>query len=258
MLLLLGCGGPNTETLVDQLRVMAVVAEPPEVAPGATTALTAYIADPNDEAPTTMMWTCTDLGDGCLEAAEPGLGATVAAPAAGVVTTTRVAPMALAGVVADGTTVLPIPLWTLACGDGLCPVIDDLTAGEDVTTFLTDPIEGMKDLPLLGTSLGFSFLRLGARVEPLQNPVLTPGFDAVEVDAGASLELPFTVAFTGVASAWGYTTAGGFEMTDFPVEAGAVSLTWIAPEEAGTATLWVVVVGEEGGTAVWMGEATIR
>ena len=150
-LLLTGCGGPNSETLVDQLRVMAVVAEPPEVAPGASATLTAYIADPNDEAPTSMMWTCTDLGDGCMEAAEPGLGATVAAPEGGVVSTTRTAPMALAGIVGDGATVLPIPLWTLACADGLCPVIDDVAAGstsEDVTSFLNDPTEGMKGRPL--------------------------------------------------------------------------------------------------------------
>ena len=40
-----GCGGANDETVVDELRVMAIVADPPEIAPGATATVTATVTD---------------------------------------------------------------------------------------------------------------------------------------------------------------------------------------------------------------------
>ena len=80
----LGCGaGPNDETLVDELRVLAMVAEPPEVAPGAESTVEVTVADPEGVGPDVIVWTCTDLGDGCLEAALPGFGATVGDVASG-------------------------------------------------------------------------------------------------------------------------------------------------------------------------------
>ena len=62
------CMGPNDETLVVELRVMAMVAEPPEVAPGAMTTITVHVADPLDEAPEVLFWTCADLAvDGSVQ-----------------------------------------------------------------------------------------------------------------------------------------------------------------------------------------------
>ena len=58
---LTGCGGANEDTLVDELRVMAVVSDPPEVAPAATTTITATVADPLGVEPDVMLWTCTNL-----------------------------------------------------------------------------------------------------------------------------------------------------------------------------------------------------
>lgn len=268
LLLLAGCGGPNDETLVDELRVMAVVAEPPEVAPGATTTITVHVADPLGEAPEAMLWTCADLGDGCLEAADPGQGTTVGEPVAGTLTSERMAPPAFAGIVADGTTVLPIPTYALACVPGACPAIELATAApepgtddaDELSAFLADPFDALEDLPLTGTSLAFTLLSVSARAEPVTNPVLTPAStDPIVVATEEALELTLAVeGGAGELTAYGYTTAGGFDMTEYPVKDGAVTLTWIAGVEAGEATLWVVVNGEDGGSAVWAAVATIE
>lgn len=265
---LVGCGGPNDETLVSEVRVMAVVAEPPEVAPGATSTLTVYVADPLDEAPDAMLWTCADLGDGCLEAAEPGQGTTVGAPENGTLVTTRTAPPAFAGIVGDGTTVIPVPTWALACVPGACPAVDLAAAAPDPGTadadalgaFLADPTDGMKDLPLTGTSLALTLLSVSMRAEPVTNPAITPASsDPLTVATGESVPLTFTLdGGAGALTAYGYTTAGGFDMTEYAVEDGAVTLTWIAPEDPGEATLWVVVNGEDGGSAVWTSVATVE
>jgi hypothetical protein len=268
VLLLAGCGGPNDETLVDELRIMAVVAEPPEVAPGAVATLTVHVADPLDEAPEAMLWTCADLGDGCLEAAEPAQGTTVGAPADGTFTSERVAPPAFAGIVADGTTVLPVPTYALACVPGACPAIalaasapatgtDDADA---LSAFLGDPFDALEELPLAGTSLAFTLLSVSTRAEPVTNPVLAPAStEPVVVATEEAIDLAFAVeGGAGDLTAYGYTTAGGFDMTEYSVKDGEVVLTWIAGAEAGDATLWVVVNGEDGGSAVWTTVATIE
>jgi hypothetical protein len=263
---LAGCGGPNDETLVDELRVMAVVAEPPEVAPGAETTLTVYVADPLDEAPEVMLWTCADLGDGCLEAVEPTQGTTVGAPTDGTLVTTRLAPAAFAGVVGDGETVIPIPTWALACVPGACPAIDLAAAApaagsadaDELSTFLADPFEAMESLPLVGTSLALTLLSVSMRAEPVTNPVLTPAFDALSAAPEAEVTLEFQVDSADVTTAYGYTTGGGFDATEYEVEDGSVTLTWFAPADPGTVTLWVVVNGEDGGVAVWSGDVTVE
>lgn len=57
-LLVMGCGAKfDPETLVDTLRVLAVTAEPPEVAPGQGAAMSALVADPTRSAPQrTTLW----------------------------------------------------------------------------------------------------------------------------------------------------------------------------------------------------------
>ena len=261
------CMGPNDETRVVELRVMAMVAEPPEVAPGAMTTLTVHVADPLDEAPEVLFWTCADLGDGCLEASEPGLGATVAAPVDNRISTTRMAPPPFAGIVGDGTTVIPVPSYALACAPDLCPPLDDAkaapepgtAAADELSAFLEDPFTGLKDLPLAGTSLAFSLLSVSTRAAPVVNPVVTAASeDPVTVAPGGSVELTFNVTSDDVTTAYGYTTAGGFDATEYAVEDGAVTLTWFGSEEAADATIWVVVNGEEGGSAVWTAAAKVE
>lgn len=258
-LLLIGCGGPNEETLVDELRVMAMVVDPPEVAPGADAAITTYVADPLEEAPDVMVWTCTNLGDGCLEAALEDQGTTVASPADGIVSTTRTAPAELAYAVGDGETVLPVLLWALACVPGACPVIDlaasSPSGSQALSDFLADPFTGMEDLPLVGTSLAFSTIDVSMRADPLLNP----GFASTPTEVVGAPEETVSLDFeTDAYELWGYTTGGGFVMPSYLVEDGAITMEWVAPADAGTYTMWVVGTGEAGGTVVWTTSATVE
>ena len=254
-----GCGGANEDTLVDELRVMAVVSDPPEVAPAATTTITATVADPLGVEPDVMLWTCTNLGDGCLEAADPAQGTVIGRPVEGQLSTVVTAPVALAGVVSDGVTVLPVLLWTLACAPGVCPAIDLAAAqpavgsaeSETLAEFLADPITGAEALPLTDVSLALSQVRVSMRAAPLQNPVIVPPTDALVVGVGESVEFTIGVEFEGVTAAYGYTTNGGFSSAEYEVVDGEVKMTWFGSDEAGTADLWVVVNGEDGGSAVW-------
>ena len=254
-----GCGGANEDTLVDELRVMAVVADPPEVAPAATTTITATVADPLGVEPDVMLWTCTNLGDGCLEAVDPAQGTVIGRPVEGQLSTVVTAPVALAGVVSDGVTVLPVLLWTLACAPGLCPAIDLAAAqpapgsaeSETLSAFLADPITGAEALPLTDVSLALSQVRVSMRAAPLQNPVIVPPTDALVVGVGASLEFTIGVEFEGVTTAYGYTTNGGFSSAEYEVVDGEAKMTWFGSDVAGTADLWVVVNGEDGGSAIW-------
>lgn len=231
-----GCAaGPNDETLVDELRVMAVVAEPPEVAPGATTTITVTVADPDSTGATGATWICA--GAGCPES-----------PAEGPLPDGRLVTMRTAPLVPATEAAVPLPLWALACAPGACPV--------DLDAFAADPFTGMEALPLVGTSLALGRVVLSTRADPLVNPLISPEFGEVEADAGASIALAFSVA--GGALAYGYATAGGFDATEYAVEDDAVVLTWYAPEEAGDATLYVIVNGEDGGSAVWVGTGRAR
>lgn len=265
LFLLLACSGPNEETLVDELRVMSIVVEPPEAAPGATVAVDARIADPLAESPQVMLWSCTNLGDGCAEAAEPSQGVTVGPPVDGQLTASRTVSEMLLPIVQDGTTVLPVFLWALTCAPGLCPVIDlaatapavGSAEAKTLSTFLADPFSAMEDLRLEHTSLAFTQLKVSTRATPVQNPTLSPQFETVTVKAEGSVDLVFYVTDPGDFTAYGYTTAGGFDAPEYANEDGVVTLTWFGPAEAGEADIWVVVNNDTGGTAVWQGKGTV-
>ena len=74
--LLAGCmPGPSAETLVDELRVIAAVAEPPEVMPAETSNLEVVVADPLQNGAQVAVWACTPAGeDTCVEAGSPLAG----------------------------------------------------------------------------------------------------------------------------------------------------------------------------------------
>jgi hypothetical protein len=168
--------------------------------------------------------------------------------------------------VSDGVTVLPVLLWTLACAPGLCPAIDLAAAqpapgsaeSEALAEFLADPITGAEDLPLTDVSLALSQVRVSMRAAPLQNPVIVPPTDALVVGVGESLEFTLGVEFEGVTSAYGYTTNGGFDAAEYEVVDGEAKMTWFGSDVAGSADLWVVVNGEDGGSAVWHAVASVE
>lgn len=252
LLVLLACtAGPNEETLIDELRVLAILAEPPEVGAGETAEVSTTIVDPLDEGYESLVWAClvSDTESSCPYTAvdSPTLSATL--------------PTELS---LPEETALPLAqVWALACVPGTCPLIDGVrTNPDDWAEELANPYDWMEDLPIVGTSLAYRTVLVSSRTERQPNPTLsTDSATSLSVEVGGSIELSFTV--TGnlgeETKVYGYTTAGGFNTTEQrPDEAGGVVLTWFAPDEAGDAALYVIVNDSLGGTALWEASVTVE
>ncbi len=280
LLLLAACGGRNDQTSLTELRVVAMIAEPPEVGPGQSTTLTSVVVDPAAAGVETLTWTCTDLGEGCIE---PTLGpdwyVTGTPDIDGVVTATFAVPGLggpppatgdtgagdtggsfdtgtgdTGGGFDTGTLPAALPLigaYTLACAPGICPVITKAQAGTLEASDLADPTALMKGLPLTGTSLATRRIWLGSGVNAHQNPQATLAEEPV---VGTEVALRFTVTgtFGEEPSAFGYAEGGAVNAARYRIEAdGTVTLTWIPPEEGGLGNVYVVFNDDLGGTALW-------
>jgi hypothetical protein len=221
---LAACGGPNPETLLYELRVVAAVADPPEVGVGESYTLTATIADPLQEGGDWMIWSCIPQGDCVVQRGVLGVDI----------------PQAVLPAVA------PVPAWVMACAPGACDVVGATEAQ------LRDPEGWMQQLPLSGVTLGSRLTRITELPvdQRAGNPYLV---EEPEVpDVGTNAEVPLSFVVPGAASAWGLATGGGFTMVRYDVsDAGEAQLRWVAPEEPGEVTLYVVFDDERGGTAVW-------
>ncbi len=252
-----GCAmGPSDETLVPELRVLAIQADPPEAAPGEDVELTVTVADPLDNGAELLLWHCTDLGEGCLEGGTDHVWRLELDGDQASVTAT--VPAALAAFATDEP-LRATQLWALACEPGLCPQVNDPDGWD-----LSAPTDWLGDLPMSGVSLGLNLLAISTRDDRLANPELALA-DGTELVAqpGEHLELPFEVTLdtpaTGATLAFGYASAGGFGATDYLIgDSGEVSLDWYAPDEAGDVTLWVVVNDGEGGVGLWSGVVEVN
>jgi hypothetical protein len=261
--LLVACaGGPNDATLVDELRVVAAVADAPEIGPGEQTELTAWIADPGDVQPEVAIWTCTFAGDGCLETGT-ALSEWVAQPALvdGQVTASVTASPALAELL-TGPEELPMSVWMLACDPGLCPLFDALDAApgtdayDDAVDQLTSPLDWLSDLPKEGVSLATKSVAVSAREPDLRNQNPTLQVDVMVLQDG-SAELTPTIDDVDAgpdAAVWGLATSGGFEQTSTAWDEDP--MLWVeAMDEADTPSpeWWVIATDALGGSAVWTG-----
>ena len=279
-----GCAmGPSAETLVDELRVLAVLADRPEARPGETVALESLVVDPLDAGYDVMAWTCTPGPDGCLEAAGftgvswDGLVTAAQPEDPWLESAYFVAPQ-----VSEFVGPEPVPLvqhWTLACEPGLCPVLDaalaepapDSAESDALRAALGEPFTLLEDLPMLGVSLALRSLSVSTRddAERVQNPTVEcsardgePG-EPLSVEAGGRLPMLCAVSGTydGDAALWGYTTAGGWEGEAQELDPGDIDkeYVWIAPKEAPDVPvpIWVVSVDGFGGVGLWSGEVEV-
>ena len=205
---LLACGGVNDETVLAELRVWAMVAEPPEIGPGQSTTVTSHVIDPGASGFEVLTWACTDLGEGCLEpmlgvpwyaAGDPETGtpgssgrfaATFSAPMLGggppdgSVMDTAAPDTAAADTATPDTgstdtgsaTVPPAApltgLYTLACVPGTCPAIARAREGALSSEDVADVTALMAGLPIAGTALSTRRLWLGSGLNPHANPTL--------------------------------------------------------------------------------------
>jgi hypothetical protein len=251
--------GPKVETMVDDLRILAMVADAPEITPGEAIALTVHVGEPANQPVDLLVWSCFNLGEGCLEAKSPDRYFVVE----DVSLQASIEMASDASVLAFLTPELPeipVAIWALACDPGVCPSIELALAGELEESFLENPTDSLKDLPFDGVSLAFRTVWLSDREEKERrtNPVITPNFKLPDQASSAeNIELLFGVESNQESvQAYGYATAGGFGAPENPVLEGEVTPIWYpAPEEmeetAETVRFWVAVQDEEGGVAVW-------
>lgn len=276
-----GCSsGPAPETTLGDVRVVALDATTPEVAPGDEVALDALVADPKGGGTRLAMWTCTSIappgGDpACLESAVGwgvGTGASTliaGEPEAERFTASLVTPAALAGVLTDEFPALPVTVWALACRDDLCPVLDAIDAAIDdgavddaLAADLADPAAWLAGLPFDGVSLARRSIVVSNRPaeERNTNPVLT-----VEPPAAFSPDVAVDVVVEAedaegdAITVAPYTTAGGFgTILQLLVEAQPSTLPLYGPADGDSVRIYVTATDGVGGSASWSGDVPVE
>lgn len=261
---LMACGETSPDTLIDELRVVASVANPPEVTPGEAFSFSSYASNPDDDDAEAFTWVCTNLGDGCLEAQGGALSLHVT-PLNGLAPqwerSLSVSPI-LQPVLAEAETLTATQLWTLICTPNTCPIIaeadgeDGMNAWSDgLADQLANPLDWVTDLPMKGVSVAYQLLTTSLSEEPHENPTIDADpNNPTELDLGSSFELTFTVdgEFTDQAQLYAYTSAGGFMTLNTFVEAGeTVTIEGTAPEKGESLQVWAVIVDGSGGVAVF-------
>jgi hypothetical protein len=272
--LLVACGGPVEETLVDELRVVAAIPSAPEARPGESVDVAVTVVEPEGLPVDVLVWLCTAAGPPgapCAESA--GELAATAVVQRGAVSETAVSlqvPALLSGVLSDDLPEIRTSLWVLACEAGLCPLIDEVAAAPaagtdahaDVAAQLADPASVLADLPLQGVAASRRTLRVSNRTDDVRNrnPTLTGVLDIATVAPGGELAVSLTVEDDQPGgTAFGYATAGGFGVASALAIEGQVDLDWLAPEESITAPVQLMVVVQDGlgGEALWRGSVRV-
>jgi hypothetical protein len=264
---LMGCGETSPETLVDELRVVASVALPPEVRPGDAFLYQSFAFNPDEASLESLTWVCTNLGDGCIEAGG-GSVSIHTADLSGVAPTwdrsLSISP-ALSPILEETGPMSGTQVWTLTCLTGLCPVIDDARGLDGLTEWpedlhgeLVDPLDWMVDLPMTGVSLAYQLLTTSLSDTPHENPSLeADSANPTELVRGEQFDLSFelTGEFSEQAQLSNYASAGGFETHITYVQGnGTVVVTGTAPKSGDTVRVWIVLGDGYGGIAVWTAE----
>lgn len=269
MLTLVACGGPSDETLIDELRILTAIPDPPEVEPGGRVSIAPVIVDPEQSGVEVLTWLCTIAGppgSPCLELVGPEPGDSLAAAQGGVAVDLMVSPL-LSEALPGADSFLDIEVRVLACAPGLCPVIAQATSerselSDELVDRLSDPVSLLVDLPLEGVSYARRPLRISQRaqedrlVAPIVSAAPADESPAPESEVGVRVqvehprEVPVTV--------YGFATAGGFGPASVEVVDGEAELTWFAPGQSGEVTLWVLASTEDGEEDLWSSTLTVR
>lgn len=261
-------------TLVDRLRILAIVAEPPEVAPGTPVTFSALVADPDNDLPFKAWLACPpDQPDGCTA------GLAEISPDA--------SPEELAALGVIGLEPGFPPAYTpdAALLDGLDEnarregvYVSIQLAAFPASVLAEDP----EDLDFNAVEVAFKRLVVSEASTPNHNPTLGAfTVDGVEVPVDATLELdvgePYEIGVVipdEAIETYEYLTSEGAieERTEEPYvdwycTVGGLGEAYtlhpftqadFAPEEPGDATCWAVARDRRGGMAFQEQHFTIR
>ena len=267
----MGCGETSPDTLVEELRAIASVAAPPEVGPAEPFEYTTYIFNPSEAPVDVWTWSCTNLGEGCLEAlgGSESIVRTTVEGLAPTLTRTLSATPALAGILPETGALTATQVWTMLCEQGTCPALDIVENKgaaeewpEDTIALLSDPLAWMSDLPTDGTGLAYQLITTSLAEERHQNPSIqsSPNNpDSLQKGEPFTLEFRVSGTFTDDARLYNYISSGGFEMTDTFVNVDDCTfLNGVAPDKEESVTVWVVLLDGFGGVDVWTREMEVR
>lgn len=254
--------------LVDRPRVLAVVAEPPEIAPGETAVFSALVPVPPDEPTHARVWfACPDngLGYGCP--VDLGTGSTTGALPEGLIglepglPPTYTAPVdALSG------------LDEIAAAEGVYTLIEVISAPEDL--LLGEPVE---TLDFEAFEVAFKRLIVSDGTTPNHNPGIA-GFtvEGVPVETGALVHLdkdqPYELGVTlqdDAVERYSYINTSGVtedrieepyvtwyaddgEMLETYTLYPFLEAGWVSPARSGAAGTWWAVVRDRRGGMAWI------
>jgi hypothetical protein len=254
-----GCSLPDlsSDNTLTRLQIMSVIVEPPLVRPGDVPSVTAWVSDPTDEGYEILVWTCTNLGRGCVETDldidlwtdTPLMRDGASEPWIPDIDTN--------GMPSDLE--LPVSVLALACAPGLCPEIGEVRRGDpNVGAVLSDPTEFARSLPIDGTSLVRRGATLTGDVEgDNDNPDVQMAPDPdVRATPGEEVRLSFRVSDETDMTSDGFATGGVLE--DGIWTGHDLLFIWNAPEKTGDYELWVTIEDGTGGGAVWRGIGQVR
>lgn len=291
----IACMGPDQETLVDELRVMAIQAEPAEVQlrdfvpdeAGETLSpvINVVIGDPLETGYQLAVWSCTNFGEGCEEkklfAEDPSDWIAVSEGMERLVTVPVVNNPLWGALLAQAPNPeVPLPItsvFALACEPSVCPELQNALNGEWDLERFGNPFDWIADLPLSGTSLAIKQLPVSNGLSDetrLKNPTLkstlevdTPLVTTVDIPLVLPFEIELFQQDEDVASIFGYTTRGGFDRNVFANNGLKMNIgepaerfvTWYAGEaETGEADLFVIIEDGAGGTGIWLGTGLVE
>ncbi len=258
ILLWLACAAPSSDTLIDELRILAILTDVPEAVPGQTVASETVVFDPFEDHQL-LQWTCSSFAPGtCLEAdSESWEGISL-----NEYYTEFMVPPELV-LVADESPKPFLSRWALACEPNACPFLDDFSEplSDDLRDRLQDPMELLRDLPLEGVSLAVRSIDISTRSNPRINPELVcEGPDQAAPAETVEYACEVSGEFDTGASIWGYTSGGAWIGDYVSLSTGDTEVLYsmLAPEEQGEIQLWLVIIDGAAGTSIWSGSLNVQ
>ncbi len=253
------------------------MAEPAEATPGETVSLSFLVVDPDGlGVDQLLVWSCTDLGDGCAEAllsARASDWAKVVPIVQEEASASLVIPALLSAVFSEGLEELELPLFILACAPGACPVFEavqaDPAAGtpefEALAAQLGDPEALVSGLAMDQACLATRDLLVSTRSEAERNhnPLLVGPLGPLSLVAGEAQDLAFSLgdpeevgdtATDATLFLAPLSTDGTFDQEVLVSEEGDLTVSFTAPDTLSGLGLYAVARDGTGGQAWWRGE----